>query len=78
MEITKITNSVVKIQGEHMLNRASSSFLNVDHSATQTELKHILNTHKVKRYRNCDTKTGNIEPKQNYRIETVSNELLGL
>ena len=40
-----------------MLNRVSSSFLNVDHSAIQTELKHILNTHKVKRYRNSDTKT---------------------
>ena len=24
-----------------------------------------------------DTKTGNIEPQQNYRIGTVSNELLG-
>ena len=27
---------------------------------------------------NIDTKTGNREPQQNYRIATVSNELLGL
>ena len=32
---------------------------------------------KVKRHRNSDTKTGNREPKQNYRLGTVSNELLG-
>ena len=37
-----------------------------------------MNTRKVKRHRNPDTKTGNIEPQQNYRLGTVSNELLGI
>ena len=36
-----------------------------------------MNTRKVKRHRNSDTKTGNIEPQQNYRLEMVSNELFG-
>ena len=36
-----------------------------------------MNTHKVKRHRISDTKTGNREPQQNYRLGTVSNELLG-
>ena len=34
--------------------------------------KNNMNTRKVKRHR----KTGNREPKQNYRLGTVSNELL--
>ena len=37
-----------------------------------------MNTHKVKRHRNSDNKTGNREPQQNYRLVTVSNELLGV
>ena len=37
----------------------------------------LINTHKVKRHRNSDTKTGSREPQQNYRLGTVSNELLG-
>ena len=37
-----------------------------------------MNTNKVKRHRNSDTKTGNREPQQNDRLGTVSNELLGL
>ena len=48
------------------------------HSATETEQKNNINTHKVKRHRNSYTKTGNIEPQQNYRLGTVSNELLGV
>ena len=36
-----------------------------------------MSIHKVKRHRNSDTKTGNIEPQQNYRLGTGSNELLG-
>ena len=36
-----------------------------------------MNTRKVKRHRSSDTKKGNREPQQNYRIGTVSNELLG-
>ena len=37
--------------------------------------KSNMNTHKVKRHRNSDTK--NREPQQNYRLGTFSNELLG-
>ena len=36
-----------------------------------------MNTRKVKLHRNSDTKTGNRAPQQNYRLETVRNELLG-
>ena len=36
-----------------------------------------MNTLKVKRHRNSDTKTGNREPQTNYRLGTVSNDLLG-
>ena len=35
-----------------------------------------MNTRKVKRHLNSDTKTGNREPQQNYRLKTVSNDLL--
>ena len=35
-----------------------------------------MNTRKVKRHRNCDTKAGNREPQQNYRLGTVTIELL--
>ena len=31
----------------------------------------------MKRHRNSDTKTGNREPQQNYRLGTISNELRG-
>ena len=56
-----------------MVNRVSSFFPKGGHSATQTELKTNMNTRKVKRHRNSDTKnTGNREPKQNYRLGTVS------
>ena len=59
-----------------MVNRVSSSFQKGGHSATEAELD-CMDTHKVKRHKNSDTKTGNREPQQNYRIGTVSNELLG-
>ena len=36
-----------------------------------------MNTHKLKRQRNSDTKTGNGEPQHNYRLRTVRNEFLG-
>ena len=40
-----------------------------------------MNTRKMKRHRNSDTQKKQqqaTEPQQNYRIGTVSNELLGL
>ena len=36
-----------------------------------------MNNHKMKRQRNFDTKTGNREPQQKFRLGTVSNELMG-
>ena len=42
-----------------MVNRVSSSFPKGGHSATQTENKNDMNAHKVKRHRNCNTKTHN-------------------
>ena len=39
-----------------MVNRVSSYFPNGGHSATKTELKNNMNTHKVKRDPNSDTK----------------------
>ena len=45
--------------------------------SNRNRTKYNMNTHKVKRHRNSDTKTGNREPQQNYRFGTVSNELLG-
>ena len=40
--------------------------------------KNNMDTNKVKIHRNSDTKTGNREPQQNYRLGTVSNELPGV
>ena len=65
------------VQREHMVNRVSSYFPKGGQSATQTKLKK-MNKRKVKRHRNSDTKKGNIEPQQNYRLGTVSNGLLGV
>ena len=36
-----------------------------------------MNKHKMKRQRNTDTKTGNRESQQNYRLGMVSNKLPG-
>ena len=33
-----------------------------------------MSTHKVERHRNSDTKTGNREPQQNYRLGTLEFE----
>ena len=44
--------------------------------SNRNRTKNNMNTHKVKRHQNSVTKTGNIEPQQNYRLGTVSNELL--
>ena len=45
--------------------------------SNRNRAKYNMNTHKVKRHRNSDTKTGNREPEQNYHLGMVSNELLG-
>ena len=71
-EITNITNSQIQI--EHMVIRVSSYFPKGVHSATETELKIVL-THVSTE--TLTPKTGNSEPQQNYRLGTVSNELLG-
>ena len=42
-----------------------------------TRTRNNINTRKVKRHRNSDTKIGNREPQQNNRFGTVSTELLG-
>ena len=42
--------------------------------SNQNRPKNNMNTHKVKRRRNSESKTGSIEPKQNYRQGTVSNQ----
>ena len=63
---------LVKIQREHMVNPVSSYCPKGGHSATETE-KNNMNTRKVKRHRNSDTKTCNREPQQSYRIGTVMN-----
>ena len=60
-----------------MVNRVSSYFPKGGHSATETEIKNNMNTRKVKRHRNSDTKSDSREPQLNYRMVTVSNELLG-
>ena len=53
-----------------MVNRVSSYF-----PKGRNQTKNYMTTHKVKRHRNSDTKTGNREPQQNYRLGTVSYEL---
>ena len=45
--------------------------------SNRNRTKNNMNTRKVKRHRNSDIKTGNREQQQNYRLGTVSNELLG-
>ena len=44
--------------------------------SNRSRTKNNMNTRKVKRHRNADTKTGNRESQQNYRRGTVSNELV--
>ena len=45
--------------------------------SNRIQAKTNMDARKVKRHRNSDTKTGNREPQQNYRLKTVGNELLG-
>ena len=45
--------------------------------SNRNRIKNDMNTHKVKRHRNSDTKNRQQRTKQNYRLGTVSNELLG-
>ena len=47
--------------------------------SNRNRTKSNMNTHNVTHHRNYDTKLGtdNREPQQNYRIGTVSNDLLG-
>ena len=76
-EITNITNcqNTKRIYGQpsEQLFPKRWSFRN------RNRTKKNMNTREVKRHRNSDTKTGtcNRDPQQNYRLGTVSIELLG-
>ena len=52
-----------------MVNRVSSYFPKGGHSATQTEIKINMNTRKVKRHRNSDTKK---QATENHKKTTAS------
>ena len=67
-EITKITNSQNTKSEQLYPKRWPISNPN--------RTKNNMNIRKVKRHRNSDTKTGNREPQQNYRLGTLGNELL--
>ena len=73
-EITKITNS----QNTERTHSQPSEQLFPKRwpLSNRNRTKNNMNTFKVKRRRNSDTKNRQ-EPQQNYRIGTVSNELLG-
>ena len=75
LEITKTTNSQntkrIYVQPCEQLFPKRWPLSN----SNQTE--NIITTNKMKRHQNSDSKTGNREPQQNYRLGTVSNELLG-
>ena len=74
-EITKITNSQ---NTKRTYSQPSEQlFPKRWPLSNRNRTKNNMNKHKVKRHRNSDTKTGNREPQQNYRLGTVSNELLG-
>ena len=74
-EITKITNSQ---NTKRTYCQPSEQLLPKRWPiSNQNRTKNNMNTRKVKRHRNSDSKTGNREPHQNYRLGTVSNELLG-
>ena len=45
--------------------------------SNRNRTKNNMKTRKVKRHRNSDTKIGNREPQQNYRLGTTRIELLG-
>ena len=52
-----------------MVDRVSSYFPKGGHSATETKLKHNMNTHMVKRHREPGTKPGNREPQQSLYLK---------
>ena len=68
-EITNITNS----QNTKITSGQPSEqpFLKRRPLSNRNRTKNNMNTH------NVNTNTGNREPQQNYRLGTVSNELLG-
>ena len=74
-EITKITNSQ---NTRRTYGQSREQFFTKRWPLSNpNRTKNNMNKHKVKRHRNSDTKAGNREPQQNYRLVTVSNELLG-
>ena len=73
-EITYITNSQ---NTERAYGQPSEQLFPKRWSlSNRNRTKNNMNTRKVKRHRNSDTKTGYRVPQQIYRIRTVSNELL--
>ena len=74
-EITNITN---RQNAKRTYGQPSEQLFHKRwHFSNRNRTKNDMNTHKVKRHINYDTKTGNREPQQNYRLGIVSNELLG-
>ena len=75
-EITKITNS--QNTKRRTYGQPSEKLLPKRWPLSNpNRTKNNMNTRKLKRHRNSDTKTCNREPQQNYRVGTVSNELPG-
>ena len=72
----EITNIIVKTQREHdQSNKKASQKASIEQP---NRTKNNMNTHKVKRHLNSVTpKTGNGEPQQKYRFETINKELIG-
>ena len=73
-EITNITNSQ-NTKGTYG-QPSEQLFPNRWPLSNQNRTNNNMNTRKVKRNRNSDTKTGIREPQQNYRLGTASNALL--
>ena len=69
-EITKITKSQYK---ENIRSTKRRLFPKRWPLSNPNRTKKCMNTRKVKRHRNSDTKTDNREPQQIYRLGTVSN-----
>ena len=74
LKVTVGTKSVTHAPTHPRTNGRSKS--NMPHQLFQSWGHNNVNTHKLKRHRNSDTRTGKRAPQQNYRIGTVSNELL--
>ena len=60
-----------------MDNQVSSYFQKRWPFSNTNRAKNNMNTRKVNRHRNSNTKAGNREPQQNYGLGTICNELLG-